>query len=242
MDKNYELDGGIKMKFLLFFLFISTIISGCSALEDLDCSGDSGNYKNEVDANTYFSFEKHQFSDEVFNYEKNKTEYQTYSVYFKKILELFDDSTFMYSTIWEHYSDSNNIEIVVDTVEYMSGTFSIRPVNEKKWHSFVLKSDSLFFRWRFAKENYDLRDGHYKYTYTYNLIIDEKYHSEPFIAQHDSILLNVDLQDSCFTLAEWYQEPDDISFSCSDPYISKTRTFCANSSYKDSSIVGVVIQ
>ena len=220
------------------------IILGCSLIDFYDnCDGSTGNYGKEVGINKYYSFrEYHLYVEEKFNTSKNKMEYFSHHVFFKENLELRDDSTFFYTQIWEHFSDSNSKEIIADTMEYMSGTFSIRPVNEKKWHSFVLKSDSLFFRWRFAKENYDLRDGHYKYTYTYNLIIDEKYHSEPFIAQHDSILLNVDLQDSCFTLAEWYQEPDDISFSCSDPYISKTRTFCANSSYKDSSIVGVVIQ
>lgn len=216
------------------------IICGCNALEGIDCSGDSGNYKKDVDANTYYLLKKHELSNKVFNYEKNKTEYQNYKFYFKEILELFDDSSFMYNMVWEHYSDSSNTKIVVDTMEYMSGTFSIRPVDGKKWHSFVLKSDSLFIRWSFVKDNYNLRDGHYLYEYTYKIIIDEKYHSEPFIVWHDSVLLNVDLQDSCFTLADWYQEPDDITFSCSDPYASTSRIFCANTAMRDSSIVGII--
>lgn len=224
---------------MLFFILISVVffLEGCSALDDFaDCSGDSGNYEKDVNANTYYSFKKHKFENSVFNYDKNKTEYQIYDVFFKEILELFDDSTFTYNTIWEHYSDSSNAKIVVDTVEYMSGTFSIRPVDGKKWHSFVLKSDSLFIRWNL------LRDNNYLYadTYTYNLVIDEQYRSSAFSAQYDSVLLNVDLQDSCFTLASWYQEPDDMPFSCSAPYAVIERIFCANTVMKDSSIVGVI--
>ena len=87
-----------------------------------------------------------------------------------------------------------------------------------------------------------MRDNNYLYadTYTYNLVIDEQYRSEPFSAQYDSVLLNVDLQDSCFTLASWYQEPDDMPFSCSDPYAVIERIFCANTAMKDSSIVGII--
>ena len=46
------------------------------------------------------------------------------------------DSTFIYTRIWEHYSDSSHKEVVVDTMEYMSGSFRIRPVDGEKWNSF----------------------------------------------------------------------------------------------------------
>jgi len=120
--------------------------------------------------------------------------------------------------------------VVVDTMEYMSGSFRIRPVDGEKWNSFVLSSDSIFTRWDIQRDE----------KYEYHLIIDEQYYSERYIANEDSILLNVDLNDSCFTLALWYQEPDDISFSCIDPYKSITQVYCANSLMRDSSIVDIV--
>lgn len=220
------------MRLFFFFIFISMLIIGCSETESSKrCEGDDGNYESIVKINKYYSFNKyHLYIEEEFDNSKNKTEYHSYDVYFKEILELIDDSTFKYNAIWAHYSDSNKKEIVSDTVEYMSGTFAIRPVDGEKWHSFVLKSDSIFIRWSTSKKKNDVS----------HLIIDEQYFSDPFIANEDSVLLNVDLQDSCFTLAHWYQEPDDISFSCSDPYASTSRIFCANATMKDSSIVGVV--
>lgn len=219
---------------LIFVYFLSMIILGCSLIDFYDnCDGSTGNYGKEVGINKYYSFrEYHLYVEEKFNTSKKQMEYFSHHVFFKENLELRDDSTFFYTQIWEHFSDSNSKEIIADTMEYMSGSYYIMPVEGERWHKFLLKTDSIFIKWRIQRNDKGVG----------SLIIDEQYHSEPFIAQHDSILLNVDLQDSCFTLAEWYQEPDDISFSCSDPYISKTRTFCANSSYKDSSIVGVVIQ
>jgi hypothetical protein len=220
----------IMIRFLLCLLALM-MIQGCGLFEFRSCDGDSGNYGKSIKIATYYSFSKyHLNTDEIFNSANNKTEYRSSYVYFKRQLELHNDSTFIYTRIWEHYSDSSHKEVVVDTMEYMSGSFRIRPVDGEKWNSFVLSSDSIFTRWDIQRDE----------KYEYHLIIDEQYHSERYIANEDSILLNVDLNDSCFTLAEWYQESDDISFSCIEPYKLITQVYCANSLMRDSSIVGIV--
>lgn len=212
------------LKYLIAFTVLLSI-TGCGMFGGADCSGDSGNYGKDVKIGTYYSFrERHVNVDAVYNNQEHKEEYHSYSAYFKERLELRDDSTFSYCQLWEHYSDSNKSNVNVDTIEYMSGSYHIRSVAGEKWNSLILVSDSIYERNLVKARN--------------TFIIAKGYNVEPYTVNSDSILLNVDLRDSCFSLAS-YAEPDDLS-SCRDPYVSTSRVFCANTAMRDSSIVDVV--
>ena len=119
-----------------------------------------------------------------------------------------------------------------DTLDIQLGRFFIRNIPENGWvkndstYSFVLQNDSIVRKWIIDD------DFHYK-----------KIDSAITIANHernvDTLLFDIQKKDSCFTLGS--MELDDMY--CPDKYIfTSGKQYCANSSYKDSSIVGVVIQ
>ena len=67
------------MMMRMSFILISVVffLEGCSALDDfVDCSGASGNYEKDVNANTYYYFKKHKFEKNIYKYDKNKKEYK----------------------------------------------------------------------------------------------------------------------------------------------------------------------
>ena len=205
---------------------------GCESIyTNTDCDGDTGNYKKDIDFGDYYYFREYNINTEkIYDSQENKYFYHSNSVFFKEHLNLRKDSSFYYDATWVHYVDSNKNDLIIDTMEYMSGIFHIRPNKKEKWHSFILESDSIFTRWDILQEK----------KYEWHLVIDEEYQSLPYSANGDTILLNVDTKDSCFTLSEWHQDATDITFACQDSYIKKSRIFCANKSIKDSSIVDVI--
>ena len=219
--------------FLLCVGFLYLISCNDTNLSFIDCSGDNGNYKTNVMFGDYYYFRKYHIRvDKIFDKQTNEYNYISNDVFFKEHLKLKKDSTFSYHVIWEHYKDSNKQTTIIDTIEYMHGTFRIQPVENKSWHSFILESDTLFTKWK--------QDPKWEGNPNKNIVILDEYETINFDVNRDSILLNVGEKDSCFTLAKWDREIDQEPFYCPVPYKIISRKFCASSTYKDSSVIGVI--
>lgn len=209
------------MRFRIYLLFsLVFILQACNDVElfDTDYCYQTGSFGNEIYLTQYYAFDVYHFNGT----KENEHVTLTQRINVKEFLFLYEDSTFSKIVV----------DALGDTLDIQLGRFFIRNVPENGWvkndstYSFVLQNDSIVRKWIIDD------DFHYK-----------KIDSAITIANHernvDTLLFDIQKKDSCFTLGS--MELDDMY--CPDKHIfTSGKQYCANSSYKDSSIVGVVIQ
>lgn len=208
------------MKILFVFLAAAFL---CACSEWFECGADeSGNFGNKIPMVSHFRFSM----ELIYQADSSSGHSRAFGKFYTKDrLDLYEDSSFTYSRVWERFEDSSKMKFRLDTLEHVTGVFRIQRAYFQKWHRFVFEGDSVRKRDFFATE-----DG--------NVVVGD-FVAEPHEVNADSILLDVDDADSCFTLAMWVRDDGDIGPSCSDPYKQSTRIFCANAEIRDSARVGM---
>lgn len=184
-----------------FPILLCALLSGCGLFDDCDYNNDSGNYGSKI-----FLGEMYTASTEYSFWENDSARLNStarYELQSKPYLFLRKDSTFSFFSIWEN-----------DTISWATGKFSIRksPKSWKPWHSFILVADSL------KRRLHSTQDG--------KIVLSDSIMTYSTFWNEDSVLLNVDKSDSCFTLASLSVPPDDITQFCAEAEVRKTRTFC----------------
>lgn len=229
------------MKNFIFFLY-TVMFVGCGLFDGPSCESEgrtnaSGNYDFNIPLEeTYYSFDRSHIRNVwilkkgQYKGDPNDSLYKEY-IETKQTLLLKEDSSFLLLKTWVHPSD-DSLKTIFDTLEFQKGKFTIRDVPAKKWSSLVLNADSGF------SKSIDTTGG--------IISLSEPSEFKNFLPPADSIILNVDFRDSCFSLAFWHQDSevyatdDDDLLTCS--YTEKSRTFCANHIYRDSLTTGVITE
>ena len=212
------------MKYFLLCVGFICLISCFSDYESLfDCKDnyESGNFGNHITSGTYYAYGYNLlFSKEMYK-QDNIT-----SVSFKstEILEIRPDSSYT----------NFILDSLGDTLEIQAGLYSVHKTPKNEWtgnkdvYSFVMLQDSVIKKWVWKNSKIELSDS---------LIVEKpRYANGEMFDNSDSVILDINTSDSCFTLA--IENRDD--FCRGDYYYTSTRKFCANRTYKDSSIIGVI--
>lgn len=204
---------------ILFLSLAAVLLCACS--EWFECD-ESGNFGRKIPMVSHFRFSM----DLIYQADPSSGHSRAFGKFYaKERLDLFEDSSFSFVRVWERFEDSSKTKLLLDTLERVTGVFRIRRTYFRKWHSFVLEGDSV------RKRDFFVTEGG-------NVVVGD-FFAEPYEVNADSILLDVDDVDSCFTLAMWVRDDGDIGPSCSEPYKQTSRIFCANAELRDSARVGM---